>query len=402
MSKAGVKPSAKSEAIVDFNLDDVEVTLGDLEAELTEINAKSDKLQRGYNELVEYKLVLQKFFKAAQNIAATQQSEASSQQAAEESLETPLLKDQVLNNLTHQDVSASTNLINRMTSLWEYTEGSSRSEVDNINAKRASYSKKSTSECSANSLRHKVGCMNPGIGSLSPHLAGIDLIFLVESEHQVMKFHERSVHLCYTLFGATMEHSDHLIFFTARVGPGFKGSVQKWDLLKIASSLGYDGHEEANMLDFSSLGSEILSSTSDGSLYTCMHHLETVNWLVAGTGNGSLRFININQGQKLYLWRSAPVETSFPSLISSICTCGTTKMRANEGAASPSWIAAGLSSGHFRLLDMRNGNIITSWQAHEGYVTKLAAPEDHLLVSSSLDKTLREFGITVNPIQRSQ
>nr|GEW93131.1 V-type proton ATPase subunit a3 [Tanacetum cinerariifolium] len=60
MSKAGVKPSAKSDAKADFNLDDVEVTLGDLEAELTEINANSDKLQRGYNELVEYKLVLQK------------------------------------------------------------------------------------------------------------------------------------------------------------------------------------------------------------------------------------------------------------------------------------------------------------------------------------------------------
>nr|GEX98084.1 extracellular ligand-binding receptor [Tanacetum cinerariifolium] len=48
--------------------------------------------------------------------------------------------------------------------------------------------------------------------------------------------------------------------------------------------------EQANMLDFSLLGSEILSSTYDGSLYTSMHHLETVNWLVAGSGNGSLRF----------------------------------------------------------------------------------------------------------------
>lgn len=47
--------------------------------------------------------------------------------------------------------------------------------------------------------------------------------------------------------------------------------------------------EQANMLDFSSLGSGILSSAYDGSLYTCMHHLETENRLVAGTGNGSLR-----------------------------------------------------------------------------------------------------------------
>ncbi|XP_071733675.1 V-type proton ATPase subunit a3-like [Rutidosis leptorrhynchoides] len=97
MSKADVKPSAKSEAKAEFNLDDVEVNLGDLEAELVEINANSEKLQRSYNELVEYKLVLQKageFFKSAESRAAAQQRELSADQAAEESLETPLLKDQ--------------------------------------------------------------------------------------------------------------------------------------------------------------------------------------------------------------------------------------------------------------------------------------------------------------------
>ncbi|GKC55576.1 hypothetical protein Tco_1078321, partial [Tanacetum coccineum] len=41
-------------------LDVYKVKLGDLEAELIEINSNSEKLQRGYNELVEYKLVLQK------------------------------------------------------------------------------------------------------------------------------------------------------------------------------------------------------------------------------------------------------------------------------------------------------------------------------------------------------
>lgn len=34
--------------------------LGELEAELIEMNANGEKLQRSYNELVEYKLVLQK------------------------------------------------------------------------------------------------------------------------------------------------------------------------------------------------------------------------------------------------------------------------------------------------------------------------------------------------------
>ena len=37
-----------------------QIKLGELEAELVEINANSEKLQRSYNELVEYKLVLQK------------------------------------------------------------------------------------------------------------------------------------------------------------------------------------------------------------------------------------------------------------------------------------------------------------------------------------------------------
>ncbi|GJZ48743.1 hypothetical protein Tco_0602575 [Tanacetum coccineum] len=97
-----------------------------------------------------------------------------------------------------------------------------------------------------------------------------------------------------------------------------------------------DGTIHANMLNFSSFGSGILSSTYDRSLYTC---IVCIIWKVYG------RFIDIDQGQKLHLWRSDLVQTSFPFLISSICSCGSNKMQANEGAASPSWIAAGLSSG---------------------------------------------------------
>ncbi|KAM0019224.1 hypothetical protein Hdeb2414_s0026g00683061 [Helianthus debilis subsp. tardiflorus] len=74
------------------------------------------------------------------------------------------------------------------------------------------------------------------------------------------------------------------------------------------------------MLDFSSLGSGILSSAYDGSVHTCMHHLETVNRLIAGIEDGSLRFGDIEEGQKLHLWRSDSSESSFPSLISSICS----------------------------------------------------------------------------------
>lgn len=97
MSKADIIPSGKPETKSALNLDDLEVKLGDLEAELVEINANSEKLQRGYNELVEYKLVLEKageFFKVAQSSAESQHGEQSSNQSTEESLETPLLNNQ--------------------------------------------------------------------------------------------------------------------------------------------------------------------------------------------------------------------------------------------------------------------------------------------------------------------
>lgn len=85
------------------------------------------------------------------------------------------------------------------------------------------------------------------------------------------------------------------------------------------------------------------------------------------------RFIDVVQGQKLHLWRTESTESSFPSLISSICSCGSDKTQAGGIAASPSWVAAGLSSGKCRLLDVRSGNIIASWQAHDGYVTKVCS-----------------------------
>lgn len=96
MLKAGILSSAPS-VLADLNFDDLEVKLGELEAELIEINANGDKLQRAYSELVEYKLVLQKageFFQSAHRSAASQQRELESDQSAEASLETPLLADQ--------------------------------------------------------------------------------------------------------------------------------------------------------------------------------------------------------------------------------------------------------------------------------------------------------------------
>lgn len=96
MLKAGISYSVKSTTRADNNMDDLEVKLGDLEAELVEINANGDKLQRAYSELVEYKLVLQKageFFSSALSSAAAQQREIESQQTGEMTIETPLLTD---------------------------------------------------------------------------------------------------------------------------------------------------------------------------------------------------------------------------------------------------------------------------------------------------------------------
>ncbi|CAF2067105.1 BnaC01g00150D [Brassica napus] len=96
MSKAGVLPKDSLENgthIID--LDDVEVKLGELEAELVEINANNDKLQRSYNELIEYKLVLDKageFFSSAHTSATAQQIEIESQQVGQDLLEAPLLQ----------------------------------------------------------------------------------------------------------------------------------------------------------------------------------------------------------------------------------------------------------------------------------------------------------------------
>ncbi|GER42280.1 v-type proton ATPase 116 kDa subunit a isoform [Striga asiatica] len=93
MSKAGLPPAARFEAQAAASFDDLEVKLGDLEAELVEINANGEKLQRSYNELAEYKLAGE-FFQSALSSAEANQREYSSNQSGEDSLETPLLSEQ--------------------------------------------------------------------------------------------------------------------------------------------------------------------------------------------------------------------------------------------------------------------------------------------------------------------
>lgn len=97
MMKAGLLTSTRSAYGSEFSLDGLEVKLGELEAELTEMNANTEKLQHTYNELLEYKLVLQKageFFHHAQSSATAQQREFEEHRLAEGSMDSPLLLEQ--------------------------------------------------------------------------------------------------------------------------------------------------------------------------------------------------------------------------------------------------------------------------------------------------------------------
>ncbi|XP_021636933.2 protein GFS12 isoform X2 [Hevea brasiliensis] len=384
---------------------------------------------------------------------------------------------------------------------WEYSGESSRSGAENITAKRPAFNKSSTSEYNpAKLLLNGVGWSVPqsqgikgsknlipqrrldGIhqNSVESHVAlnllkcepwfwfpspadsweGPDFLGRVGSLKDELPWKIRasilySIRAHHGALRSLAVSQDECMVFTAGIGPGFKGTVQKWELSRINCMSGYYGHEEVvndicvlsssgkvascdgtihvwnsrtgklvslfaeqsvdsthlsspsssaskinvdhpNMLNSNTLSSGLLTSAFDGSLYTCMQYLESLEMLVVGTGNGSLRFIDVAQSQKLHLWRGESMESTFPSLVSAICSCGSDKTPADGTLASPSWIATGLSSGNCRLFDLRSGNVIAFWRAHDGYVTKLASPEDHLLVSSSLDRTLRIWDLRRN------
>ncbi|KAF5740815.1 V-type proton ATPase subunit a3-like [Tripterygium wilfordii] len=97
MTKASLSPSIHSERSTDIYIEHLEVKLGELEAELIELNGNNEKLQSTYNELTEYKLVLQKageFFNSVESKAAAQQREFEAKNFGEGSIDSPLLFEQ--------------------------------------------------------------------------------------------------------------------------------------------------------------------------------------------------------------------------------------------------------------------------------------------------------------------
>ncbi|KAL6524733.1 V-type proton ATPase subunit a2 [Orobanche minor] len=97
MTKAGLFASSRHLVGTNVNLDELEVKLGEYEVELLEMNGNCEKLQRSYNELQEYKIVLQKageIFHSAERIATAQHREVEVDVLGKRSIDSPLLLEQ--------------------------------------------------------------------------------------------------------------------------------------------------------------------------------------------------------------------------------------------------------------------------------------------------------------------
>ncbi|XP_014497863.1 V-type proton ATPase subunit a1 [Vigna radiata var. radiata] len=78
ISKAGLLSSSRTALQPDIDLEDLEMQLAEHEHELIEMNSNSDKLRQSYNELLEFKIVLQKacgFLVSSHNLALSDERE---------------------------------------------------------------------------------------------------------------------------------------------------------------------------------------------------------------------------------------------------------------------------------------------------------------------------------------
>ncbi|CAM0907635.1 unnamed protein product [Alopecurus aequalis] len=105
MSKAAILTSSTQFSGFPMEIDDLEIKVGEFEAELIEVNANNGKLQRTYNELVEYNVLLQKtgeFFYSAQRSATQQQGGMVADLSGDSSLESPLLEQEMVTDPSKQ------------------------------------------------------------------------------------------------------------------------------------------------------------------------------------------------------------------------------------------------------------------------------------------------------------
>lgn len=85
-------PTGSRGTVKDLTLDELEAKLEDLERELLEVNANSDRLQRTAGELIELQLVLEKAGKFFEEAMDTGQTELVEAQYGGESIGAPLLE----------------------------------------------------------------------------------------------------------------------------------------------------------------------------------------------------------------------------------------------------------------------------------------------------------------------
>ncbi|KAG5042083.1 hypothetical protein JHK87_005998 [Glycine soja] len=120
------------------------------------------------------------------------------------------------------------------------------------------------------------------------------------------------------------------------------------------------------------------------------------------------QFIDVAYGQKLYNWRGETTECSFPSVISAICSTGSDKMQAGGISALPSFIAAGLSSGHYGTGNIRKQELFQAsvalkviykmWSAENG-VNKNGSPELHIMLAEYIISESPEVNFVASCIQ---
>ncbi|XP_045535632.1 WD repeat-containing protein 81 [Papilio machaon] len=94
--------------------------------------------------------------------------------------------------------------------------------------------------------------------------------------------------------------------------------------------------------------------------------------VVAATTDATLRLIDARSPYSSYELKLATSATTF---IRCMCIC-----------ASGAWVACGLAGGHVAVLDTRSGRPLAAWRAHDAEVLRLAAVDDHRLLSSGLDQ----------------
>lgn len=85
--------------------------------------------------------------------------------------------------------------------------------------------------------------------SPAPSWDGPDFVGRIGASEGPWKISASVIHSIRAHHGALRSFAvcqDESTFFTAGVGPGFKGSVLKWDLSRTASSSGYHAHEEVS------------------------------------------------------------------------------------------------------------------------------------------------------------